>query len=81
MRSALRSWNEVDVGFGRDVTALWQPLNSPIHCLSLTRKAHGKGLLRNDRVVDSGIREIVGDTVFVEPLLLFALFLVVERDT
>ena len=57
-----------------------QPLNSPVDRLGFTGETDSKWLFRNDRVIDSGIRKIVGDAVLVEPLLFLTLFLIVQRD-
>ena len=80
MGTALRGWNQVYVGLRCYFTALGQPLNSPVDRLGFTGETDSKWLFRNYRVIDSGIRKIVGDAVLVEPLLFLTLFLIVQRD-
>ena len=81
MGAALNRGNQVDVRFGRDVTAFWQPLHGPVHAFITATEAADEGLFGNNRKVDGGIRQIVLEPVFEIPLFRLVFLLILKLDS
>ena len=80
MGATLRGRNEIDVGLGDDLTALWQPLYGPVHRLGFSLEMRPEGRLGDDRKIDRGVREIVGNAILIVPLGLLFFLLVGQSD-
>ena len=80
MRAALYGGNQVDVGLGDDLAALRQPLHGPVHGRVTAAEAAYERLLGNHGVIDSGIGQVILETVFVIPFFGLTFFLFGEFD-
>ena len=80
MGTALGRGNEIHIGLGHHLAALGQPLNGPVHRLGFPLKVRPEWRLGDNREIDGGIGQIVGDAILVVPLGFFFLFLIGEGD-
>ena len=80
MGATLRGRNEIDVGLGDDLAALWQPLYGPVHRLRFSLEMRPERRLGDNRKIDGGVCEIVGNAILIVLLDFFFFLLIGQSD-
>ena len=72
MGTTLGSGNQIDITFQHRITALRQPLDSPVHGFLVAGETAGEGFQRHRFNIGQSRSQVIPKTVLVEPLVFLA---------